>query len=169
MNPEALLSIINLESLSPQQRLDTLEAILKATPSGASLTATPVIAPGVTVPVPTPKPYIDHGRMLLAKDVSVVCSACGKSPYKTVSPLYEHMTSEELCSAFTPPLTPDTQLWGDPYGNVAIDCPICNLTKTVWILGKGSYEGSDANSGYTIQSQGNPAPITPVQGSAKIL
>lgn len=156
MNPEHLLTIINLETLSPQQRLDTLAAILKASPpQGQIMTTTLVAAPGVTIPVPEPKKYVDHGRQLLAKDVMVVCSSCGKSPYKTLSPLYEHMSSEELCSAFTPPLTPDTQLWGDPYGNVAIDCPLCQLQKTVWILGKGTFEGTQDNAQYDVTNGGN--------------
>ena len=159
MNPEAILKILKMK-MPDKQKIAIIKTLCESEPVPAkstpgSTTLAPVaVAPGVAVPVPAPKPVVDHGKQLVPAETLVVCSACGKAPYKTVSPLYQHMSSEELCSAFTPPLTPETQLWADPYGNVAIDCPLCQLSKTVWILGKGSYEGTQDNAGYQVEGSG---------------
>ena len=172
MDSQAILKIIKMK-LPDKSKLAIIRTLCesaelvpaRSTPGTTTTEAIPSVAPGVTVPIRSELPKtVDHGNQLLPTGTLIMCSACGKAPYTTVSPLYQHMTSEELCAAFTPPLQPETQLWGDPYGNVAIDCPLCQLSKTVWILGKGNYEGTTDNAGHTIQSAGSPANIKPREG-----
>ena len=159
MNPEAILKILKMK-MADKQKLAIIKTLCETVPArptpGSTVQAPVATAPGVTVPPLPPAPPMDHGKQLVPADTLIICSACGKSPHKTVAPLYQHMKSEELCAAFDPPLTAETQLWADPYGNVAIDCRLCQLTKTVWILGKGNFESTGDNSGYSVTDGGTP-------------
>lgn len=86
----------------------------------------------------TPEPPKPRGNVVIKKDTVCVCAKCKKPQYKIVSDVYENMKVKEFIACFDPVLDAATELWSDPQGNVAIDCPSCKGLKTVWIKGLGN-------------------------------
>lgn len=150
MDAQGLINIIHLESLSPQQRLDVLEGLLKAQPS---IPSTPM-APVALVELPQP---LQRGNVVIPQGGICQCALCNKAIYRIINDVYEHMKIISFLACFAPVtedikhMTKESDIWGDPYGNLAVDCPLCKGRKTVWIKGKGEKLFDDYPEGSAYQ------------------
>ena len=97
-------------------------------------------------PAPTPPPAMEPGGAIWIPEGGMCrCSACKKFVYKVIKNIPERVTNEMFRNSFqpingAPELPEEPSLFGDNQGNLAIDCPLCKGTKTLWIRGEGSYE-----------------------------
>lgn len=87
-----------------------------------------------------------RGAVWILRGSQCRCKGCQKLVYEVIEDVYDKVTIEEIQQAFKPlngaPVIPEgVSLYGDPHGNLAIDCPLCSGTKTLWIRGDGEYEG----------------------------
>jgi len=92
-----------------------------------------------TVAVPPP---VVVGEVEIPKGQICECTECKKKVYELVDDVRANMKISAFIACFKPingaaSMTTSTDIWGDPYGNAAVDCPFCKGAKTVWIKGKG--------------------------------
>lgn len=147
MDASTLLQIVRMTALPPQQRLDVLEQLLASTPSGVVSPSTHQ-APhtGDVVPSTVNTAPLDKGNVIIPVGGICECALCNKPIYAVEYDVHEQMKIVEFINAFTPisPSIPsmdrNTDIYGDPYGNLAVNCPLCKGIKTVWIKGKGEYD-----------------------------
>lgn len=129
----------------------TYELVGRLTSSLLSELTGPVDAP-LSTPATTQRgealtrpvtPEIAPGGVKIPLGTVCTCALCEKVAYEVVEDVYENMKIPKFMACFKPPMSKDTDLWADPYGNVAVDCPLCKGRKTVWIVGKGDKLFSD--------------------------
>ena len=89
----------------------------------------------------TPQPAA--GKIIIPADSECQCAKCSNIVYTTVTDVWDNMPTKAFLEAFmpaevgVPKLTRDVEIWADPGGNLAIDCPICGSENTLWIKGRG--------------------------------
>lgn len=140
---DILLTIVNAHKYSDSQKYEILGRFSSALLSSATPVAGANLTPRATTQAApeTPKP-VSSGPVIIPKGTTCTCEACKKPVYQVVNDVLETMTVNEFVAAFAPvngaaAMTRDTDMWGDLYGNIAVDCPLCKGRFTVWIKGKG--------------------------------
>lgn len=88
------------------------------------------------------EPVLDQGAVIVPKGQQCTCGLCDKVVYNVIANVHEHTPKKQFVAAFqpvghAPVLAMPLDVWSDPYGNMAINCPLCKGDKTLWIKGKG--------------------------------
>lgn len=139
---DTIIALVEASGLDAKGRSELLILI---TPKLLGLNITPTRT--VVAPPPAAVSALQPGGAVwIAEGNQCKCKACKKPVYTVTKNVYETTTLELLQEAFSPigdaPVFPEgATLFGDPYGNLAIDCPLCKGVKTLWIRGEGEYEG----------------------------
>lgn len=155
MTPEQVaqtcLLIIQSQGLSKEGAYEVLGRLATGlvNPSAEAVAAqTPMQA--AAVPTQPSK-----GPIMVEKGFEAFCTGCDQVIYNVASNVYENMSKKEFKAAYQPafegvpefPMPIDA--WPDPYGNYAIDCPVCKGRKTLWIKGRGPQAYSEYPEGTT--------------------
>ncbi len=145
-----MLALLDTAKISQAQRYEFLGLLSAAIMTGVNppnqtgqqaSSPTGAIGP-VAVAEVTPQP---GGPVWITAGSMCVCKACKKEVYRIIKDIPERVKTEDFLASFepigpAPMLTEDIDIYGDPYGNQAINCPLCKGTKTLWIKGEGDYE-----------------------------
>lgn len=155
MNPETLCYIITtlVNAMKPSQA-ERFELIGRLSFSLAQpVVGEPITPVQTAVNQPTGEKAVASetvhpGNVMIAEGFVCECDGCGKQVYRIVSDVYENMKKKEFVACFhplgdAPELSMPLDTWADTSGNIAIDCPLCKGTKTLWIKGHGDMPYSD--------------------------
>lgn len=143
-----LLAIVDSQQFSDAQRYEIMgrfnSGILGGSASPPEISEPKHVAK-VVVPA-TEK--LEPGKVIIEAGHACSCEICEKLIYTVTNDITETMKVTAFIAAFesdkgVPKMTTDTDIWADPYGNLAVDCPLCKSRKTVWIKGIGDKLFSD--------------------------
>lgn len=149
-----LLSIVEAQPLTEAQRYEVMGRFNSGILGGTRPPVSPAVSSGLSPDFPktvikenVEAPLVP-GNVIIPKGHLCTCALCKKVAYITSRDITEVMKIPAFIASFTPqegsgPMTTATDIWADPYGNLAVDCPICKGRKTVWIKGKSEKLFSD--------------------------
>lgn len=153
MNPEQVGNVIEMliKDLSPGQKFEVLGRLAAsiALPNCIVERATVVPAPQTTTAPAVPQ----SGRVMIPKGFVCECDSCNRPIYTIDMDVLENMSKKTFVAAFrpmgsdVPELKMPLDTWADASGNLAIDCPACKGTKSLWIKGKGDIPYNDVPAG----------------------
>lgn len=83
-----------------------------------------------------------RGNVMIPEGHMCECDQCNAVVYEVVENVYEHMGKKDFVACFMPlgtatDLKMPLDTFADASGNLAIDCPLCKGTKSLWIKGRG--------------------------------
>lgn len=147
MTPKELanvvMAIVEAHDVPAKERIEFLGLVASRLMVQPTTSAPP---PQTLDAVPTAAVKVEaEGPVFITQGKECVCKACRKIIYRTNRDIPEKVTTEFFLKSFSPVngapvLEVGTSIFGDPHGNLAIDCPLCKGVKTVWIKGDGDYE-----------------------------
>lgn len=106
-----------------------------------SVPGVPPVAPNIIPPVISTTP-LPAGNVMIPEGFICECDQCKLSVYEIVTNVHENMNKKDFVACFKPlgeasALKMPLDTFADEGGNLAIDCPLCKGTKSLWIKGRG--------------------------------
>ncbi len=88
------------------------------------------------------------GNVMIPTGFLCECDQCNVAVYRIISDVHENMNKKDFVACFkplgnAPELKMPLDTFADSNGNLAIDCPLCKGTKSLWIKGKGDIPFND--------------------------
>ncbi len=139
------MAIVDAHGLDQAARLKFFAELTARIYQPSNEPARPPIAQPASAPAPQPAAMQPGGAVWIPAGGQCKCSTCKKFVYRVIKDVPERVTNEMFRSSFeplggAPELPEEPSIYGDPHGNLAIDCPLCKGTKSLWIRGEGSYD-----------------------------
>lgn len=140
---EVVLAIVESNKLNSTERVEFYTK-LSAKLFGGSITEEAPKKVATDPPVAQPT-IVPGGEIWIPMGGTCTCKLCKKAIYRVKKDILERVKGDDFMDSFEPlsraPAMTVANVYGDPYGNLAVDCPLCKGIKSVWIKGDGEYEG----------------------------
>lgn len=141
------VEIVNILKLLPEDPLTVGKVALALMNNSIA----PTLSMSNQIAAPTinnPQETMPAGNVMIPAGHMCECDLCKVVVYEIISNVLEHMPKKDFVACFKPlgeasELKMPLDTWADSSGNLAIDCPLCKGTKTLWIKGHGDIPFND--------------------------
>lgn len=148
MNPQEIVSILKtliVSGIEPQA-IGKVAMTLIGTDIPTAIKVDQPSTPATTVP------QASSGSVMIQAGFVCMCDQCKAAVYKIAMDVRETMNKKDFVACFlplgdAPELKMPLDTWADSSGNLAIDCPLCKGTKSLWIKGHGDVPFNDVPTG----------------------